>query len=107
VAIPESAKGKYLITTVGKVIFNNIFPDDFPYINDKPTEDMKVIGSWFVDYADLENWAKEEAQRRRGCSPRLYRLAPAQEPDQEERPRHHHRYGLPSLWNHQDQRRPR
>jgi DNA-directed RNA polymerase subunit beta' len=58
VAIPESAKGKYLITTVGKVIFNNIFPDDFPYINDKPTEDMKVIGSWFVDYQDLENWAK-------------------------------------------------
>src|SRR5574344_1179395 len=58
VAIPESAKGKYLITTVGKVIFNNIFPDDFPYINDKPTEDMKTIGSWFVDYQDLENWAK-------------------------------------------------
>jgi DNA-directed RNA polymerase subunit beta' len=60
VAIPESAKGKYLITTVGKVIFNNIFPDDFPYINDKPTEDMKVIGSWFVNYEDLENWAKEK-----------------------------------------------
>jgi DNA-directed RNA polymerase subunit beta' len=58
VAIPESAKGKYLITTVGKVIFNNIFPDDFPYINDKPTEDMKVIGSWFVDYQDLANWAQ-------------------------------------------------
>jgi DNA-directed RNA polymerase subunit beta' len=78
VAIPESAKGKYLITTVGKVIFNNIFPDDFPYINDKPTEDMKVIGSWFVDYQDLENWAQgQEAGRRRGCPPRLYRFAPA------------------------------
>ena len=60
VAIPESAKGKYLVTTVGKVIFNNIFPDDFPYINDKPTEDMKVISSWFVDYADLQKWAKEK-----------------------------------------------
>ncbi|MGE5584183.1 MAG: DNA-directed RNA polymerase subunit beta' [Bacillota bacterium] len=26
-------KGKLLVTTVGKLIFNMIFPDDFPYIN--------------------------------------------------------------------------
>ena len=26
-------KGKFLLTTVGKLIFNNIFPSDFPYIN--------------------------------------------------------------------------
>ncbi|MDO5329848.1 MAG: DNA-directed RNA polymerase subunit beta' [Bacillota bacterium] len=32
--IPESARGKYLITSVGKVIFNQIFPDDFPWINE-------------------------------------------------------------------------
>ena len=24
---------KYLLTTVGKVIFNNMFPEDFPYLN--------------------------------------------------------------------------
>lgn len=28
---------KYLITTVGKLIFNNMFPADFPYIDDAPS----------------------------------------------------------------------
>ncbi len=28
----------YLITTVGKLIFNSIFPSDFPYLNENPTE---------------------------------------------------------------------
>lgn len=28
----------YMITTVGKVIFNQIFPDDFPYLNIAPTD---------------------------------------------------------------------
>ena len=32
--MPFGVEGKYLITTVGKIIFNNVFPDDFPYIND-------------------------------------------------------------------------
>ncbi len=30
----EEQQNKYLITTVGKVIFNNIFPSDFPYLNE-------------------------------------------------------------------------
>jgi DNA-directed RNA polymerase subunit beta' len=34
----ETQKGKYLITTVGKIKFNEILPDSFPYINE-PTED--------------------------------------------------------------------
>ena len=32
--IPESVRGHYLLTSVGKVIFNQIFPDDFPWINE-------------------------------------------------------------------------
>ena len=34
----SSQKGKYLITTVGKIKFNEILPDSFPYINE-PTDD--------------------------------------------------------------------
>ena len=33
----ESQKGKYLVTTVGKIIFNEILPDSFAYINE-PTD---------------------------------------------------------------------
>ena len=34
----EAQKGKYLITTAGKIKFNEILPDSFPYINE-PTDD--------------------------------------------------------------------
>lgn len=34
----ETQKGKYLVTTVGKIKFNEILPDSFPYINE-PTDD--------------------------------------------------------------------
>ena len=34
----EEQKGKYLVTTVGKLKFNEIFPDSFPYMNE-PTKD--------------------------------------------------------------------
>ena len=34
----ENQKGKYLVTTVGKIKFNEILPDSFAYINE-PTED--------------------------------------------------------------------
>jgi DNA-directed RNA polymerase subunit beta' len=57
-SLPTSVKDKYLITTVGKIIFNEIFPDDFVYINDDPKADQKTIESWFVSYADVEAWAK-------------------------------------------------
>jgi len=57
-SLPKDVEDKYLITTVGKVIFNEIFPDDFVYINDDPKADLKTIESWFVSYADVEAWAK-------------------------------------------------
>jgi len=57
-SLPTSVKDKYLITTVGKIIFNEVFPDDFVYINDDPKADQKAIESWFVSYADVEAWAQ-------------------------------------------------
>ena len=57
-SLPTSVEDKYLITTVGKIIFNEIFPDDFVYINDDPKADRKTIESWFVSYSDVEAWAK-------------------------------------------------
>ena len=38
---------QYLITTVGKVIFNLIFPSDFPYINEPGLENLKADQSKF------------------------------------------------------------
>ena len=37
----EKMNKSYLITTVGKVIFNLIFPADFPYLNDSKKENLK------------------------------------------------------------------
>jgi DNA-directed RNA polymerase subunit beta' len=49
-ALPLDVRNKYLITTVGKIIFNEVFPDDFPYINDDPNADRAAIESWFVPF---------------------------------------------------------
>ena len=38
----EEMKDSYLITTVGKIIFNQIFPEDFPYLNMQPTDDKEI-----------------------------------------------------------------
>ena len=49
----EEQMNKYLLTTVGKVIFNDMFPKDFPYINevDKAGECFKKTPDrYFVDY---------------------------------------------------------
>ena len=37
----EEMNNSYLITTVGKVLFNLIFPADFPYLNDSKKENLK------------------------------------------------------------------
>ena len=37
----EHQNGCYLITTVGKIIFNNVFPKDFPYLNVVNAEALK------------------------------------------------------------------
>ncbi len=55
-ALPSDVENKYLITTVGKIIFNEIFPDDFVYINtSKPAKiDRAAIESWFVSPKELQ-----------------------------------------------------
>jgi len=39
----EEQHGKYLVTTVGKIKFNEILPDSFPYVNEPSDENIKVI----------------------------------------------------------------
>ena len=39
----ESQKGKYLVTTVGKIKFNEILPDSFAYINEPTDENISNI----------------------------------------------------------------
>ena len=36
----EKHKNDYLITTVGKIVFNSMFPEDFPYINEASKENF-------------------------------------------------------------------
>ena len=40
---PDTFKGKYLVTTPGKLIFNEIFPDTFQYINDGTEENIERV----------------------------------------------------------------
>ena len=47
----EEQQDKYLITTVGKIIFNQMFPSDFPYVNEVTGDwNKKVPDEYFVDY---------------------------------------------------------
>ena len=59
----EEQNGKYLITTVGKLIFNDKFPKDFPYINDVMGDSLKKTPDrCFVDYGtDIKKFIKEQA----------------------------------------------
>ena len=42
---------KFLITTVGKIIFNEVFPSDFPYINEvKGDWNVRLPDEYFVEY---------------------------------------------------------
>ena len=47
----ESQKGKYLITTVGKIKFNEILPDSFAYINEPTNDNIQNItpNKYFLD----------------------------------------------------------
>ena len=40
---PDNYLDKYLVTTVGKILFNEIFPDTFQYINDGTSENIEKI----------------------------------------------------------------
>ena len=58
----ERDKNKYLVTTVGKLIFNEIFPDSFPFINEASTENISKItpAKFFLDYGtDIPTAIKE------------------------------------------------
>ncbi len=47
----EDQKGKYLVTTVGKIKFNEILPDSFPYVNEPTTENIQSItpNKYFIE----------------------------------------------------------
>ena len=46
----EKQNGMYLITTIGKLIFNDKFPSDFPYINYVTNESLKnTLDEYFVE----------------------------------------------------------
>ena len=47
----EDQKGKLLITTVGKVMFNEIMPDEFPYLNEPTQTNLEEAtpDKYFVD----------------------------------------------------------
>ncbi|MBQ7995834.1 MAG: DNA-directed RNA polymerase subunit beta' [Bacilli bacterium] len=71
-ALPESVKNKYLITTVGKIIFNEIFPDDFVYINDVPEKwasSQKGIESWFVSAKEVMDYLGSDYKEDSDLSP--------------------------------------
>ena len=65
----NKGQGKYLFTTLGKMIFNSILPDEFPYLNE-PTEENLCIATpnkYFLDFSNPENTyeallAREEVQ---------------------------------------------
>ena len=48
----DSYKNKYLVTTPGKIIFNEILPDSFPYLNEPSTENIEGVtpSRYFIDY---------------------------------------------------------
>ena len=39
----DEQKDKYLVTTAGKIIFNEIFPDTYPYINEGSKENIEYM----------------------------------------------------------------
>ena len=50
----EGQKNKYLVTTVGKIIFNEILPDSFPYLNEPTDANIEGItpNKFFIDHGE-------------------------------------------------------
>ena len=48
----DTYKNKYLVTTPGKIIFNEILPDSFPYLNEPSSENIEGVTPerYFIDY---------------------------------------------------------
>ena len=58
----EEENEKYLITTIGKLIFNAQFPADFPYINEVEGDSLKKTPEkYFVEYGtDIKKFIKNQ-----------------------------------------------
>ncbi len=50
----DSQKDKYFVTTVGKIIFNEILPDTFPYVNEPTNENIEgaTPNKYFIAYGE-------------------------------------------------------
>ena len=50
----DSQKDKYFVTTVGKIIFNEILPDTFPYVNEPTNENIEgaTPSKYFIGYGE-------------------------------------------------------
>ena len=48
----DTYKNKYLVTTPGKIIFNEILPDSFPYLNEPTSDNIEGVtpAKYFIDY---------------------------------------------------------
>ena len=59
----EEQLDKYLVTTIGKLIFNDKFPADFPYINEVKGDSLRhTPESSFCDFGtDIRKFIKEKA----------------------------------------------
>ncbi|PDH95825.1 DNA-directed RNA polymerase subunit beta' [Oenococcus oeni] len=59
----DHQRARIMVTTVGKVIFNEILPDDFPYINEPKSENFNGIDDrFFLDPGtDIVGWFKNES----------------------------------------------
>ena len=62
ICFTEEQNQKYLITTIGKLIFNDKFPADFPYINDVEGDSLKrTPDRCFVDFGtDIKKHIKNQ-----------------------------------------------
>ena len=56
----------YLLTSVGKIIFNNVLPADFPYINEATESNLKVTPN--DDFVPMGTDIRKEIQSRRVTS---------------------------------------
>ena len=58
----EEQKEKYLLTSVGKIIFNDVFPPDFPYLNEATPEALKATPD--SEFVPMGTNIKEEIGNR-------------------------------------------
>ncbi|MBF1104409.1 MAG: DNA-directed RNA polymerase subunit beta', partial [Solobacterium sp.] len=62
----EEQNNQYLLTTVGKIIFNGVFPADFPYLNEVTPENLKATPD--SEFVPLGTDIKKEFANRKVAS---------------------------------------